>query len=261
MDSVFHFKRFDVFNSSSALKVGTDAVLLGAATILKGNEKRILDIGTGTGVIALMLAQRTAHDGSEPCDGKTIPVSGPQIIGIDIDAAAANEASRSFEASPWNERLFAQHCALSEYADQLYHPDGPAKHELFDLIVSNPPYYDDSLPAPDKRRNEARHTDSLSFREVISFAGDFLAPEGRLALILPFDVQRPLLRFASSFGLFPGNLLSVRTTSGKAPGRLIAQFTRSRIIPVPANQMLTIRHDGGYTDEYIELTKDFYLNF
>jgi len=260
MDDVFHFKRFDVFNSSSALKVGTDAVLLGAATVLGGKEKRILDIGTGTGVIALMLAQRTEY--AARCDeaGCTV-VAEPQIIGIDIDSSAVTEASRSFEASPWNERLCAQHCALSEFADRLYHPDAPAEHELFDLIVSNPPYYDDSLPAPDKRRNEARHTGSLSYREVISFAGDYLAPQGRLALILPFDVQRPLLRFASSFGLFPQRLISVRTTTNKAPCRLIAQFTRNRVIPVPANQMLTIRHEGGYTDEYIELTKDFYLYF
>jgi len=248
MDSLFHFKRFDVSNSGSALKVGTDAVLLGASAVVSEKEKRILDIGTGTGVIALMLAQRTESSSAE-------------ITGIDIDPLAAAEAGRSFEASPWCNRLFSRHISLADFADSLYHPEGPAEQELFDLIVSNPPYYDQSLPAPDPRRNEARHTETLSYREVISFAGDFLASKGRLAMILPFNEQRHLLRFASSFGLFPDKLLSVSTTSRKTPSRLIAQFTRRRIVPTPSNESLTIHQGSDYSPEYVELTKDFYLNF
>ena len=146
--SVFHFKKFDVRNDKSAMKVNTDGVLLGAVAPLKPTDRQILDIGTGTGTIALMLAQRLSQDAGE------IP-SGAMITGIDIDNDAAAEAGENFRESPWDGILAALHTPLSEY-----NPD-----RKFDLIVSNPPYYDASLTNPDARKAAARHTaDGLSYR-------------------------------------------------------------------------------------------------
>lgn len=234
MESSFKFKQFTVINGKSGLKVGTDGVLLGAATTVKGDEKRILDIGTGTGVIALMLAQRTADT---------------RITGIDIEEEVT--AGENFASSPWADRLEYVNISLGYYADS-----GPG---LFDLIVSNPPYYDDSLLCPDHARSEARHTESLSYREVITFANDFLSEDGSVAVITPKSEEARLNRFAASFGFFPIRAISIRTTAAKAPLRLISEFSRHR--SKTSTEVLTISDGDGYTSEYKELTKDFYLNF
>ena len=207
--STFHFKHFDVRNDLSTMKVNTDGVLLGAAVPLSGDETRILDVGTGTGTIALMLAQRLL--GVE----RTLPVSSKiQILGIDIDAPSVEEAAANFAASPWAECLRPELVPLQELD----------RAPRWDLIVSNPPYYDNSLQAPDPRRNAARHTEvgqSLSYRDLVSFAAASLSAGGRLALILPSVEEMPLLRYAASFSLFPKRITSVRTTPSKAPSRMI----------------------------------------
>ena len=154
--SVFHFKRFDVLNEASSMKVNTDGVLLGAATDIAPNDRYILDVGTGTGTIALMLAQRYSD----------IPESAltPErhICGIDIDGPSALEAAFNFNASPWAKMLEARHCPLRQYFPE---------HEL-DLIVSNPPFFDDSLLSPLERRSVARHTGgpALSFASLVDFS-------------------------------------------------------------------------------------------
>lgn len=250
MDSLFKFKRFSVENSGVGLKVGTDGVLLGALTgidglcedaslhscgaVAEGCGLRILDIGTGTGIIALMLAQRA-------------PLA--RITGIDIDCGSP--AGRNFANSPWNARLTFVGKSLADFMDSAPDP--------FDMIVSNPPYYDNSLVCPDDRRSAARHTDSLSYREVITFSNDFLSPGGIVSLILPRDEEQRLNRFASSFGFFPKILWRIRTTASKSPSRIIAEFSRTRTRP--EIKELTILDDGGYTEEYKQLTKEFYLDF
>lgn len=198
--SVFHFKRFDVVNEASAMKVNTDGVLLGAAVTLSDHDRLVLDAGTGTGTIALMLAQRYSD--------MNIP-EGLEITGIDIDEPSASEASANFASSPWSAGLRAEHCALSDY-----HPGGK-----LDLIVSNPPFFEDSLLPPEARRGMAKHTasDAMSYVELVDFAREHLSGDGRLSLILPADRETGLLRYAVSCGLVPFRILRVRTTPQKAP--------------------------------------------
>lgn len=231
-ETVFRFRRFEVRNRDSALKVGTDAVLLGAAMTILPSDRTALDIGTGTGVIALMAAQR-----SESCN----------IIGIDIDPASAEEASFNFSASPWKERLTSVCVPLS----------GFRTGQKFDLIFSNPPYYDSSLKNPDPREAAARHSDSLSIRDILSFAAERLSPEGRLSLILPSEGLRDLRRCAASFGLHPFRLLYIKTTAAKQPRRVVAEF--STAAAEVEEQCLTLSEAGEKTGEYRLLTQDFYL--
>lgn len=239
--SIFRFRRFSVSNDSSAMKVNTDGVLLGAAMTLLPGDRTLLDIGTGTGVIALMAAQRLSDLLPPSCTQL------PKIDAIDIDAASAAEAEANFAASPWPGWLSARHCPLSGYT-----PAGS-----IDLIFSNPPYFDNSLRNPDRRESAARHTDSLSWREICAFAAEHLTPEGRLALILPAECETPLRRTAASFGLYPFRLLRVRSTAAKAPSRLLAEFSRRR--EELREETLVLQEGPARTAEFAALTKDFYL--
>ena len=214
------------------MKVNTDGVLLGAAMTLPQDAPLMLDIGTGTGTIALMAAQR--HPGAT-------------IHAIDIDEASAREAAENFGASPWADRLSASCTALADFR-----PGCKYGH-----IFSNPPYYDNSLMNPDAREGEARHSVSLSYREILAFAADNLQEQGTLSLILPADTEKMLLRVAGAWGLFPFRLLRIRTTPAKKPSRLIAEFSRTRV-PVKED-ILTIQESGTYTQEYKSLTSEFYL--
>lgn len=227
---VFRFKRFSVTQDRSALKVGTDAVLLGAAMTIPEGCRNALDIGTGTGVIALMAAQRM--EGT--CEAR--------ITGIDIDAPSAEEAAANFAASPWSAHLASECTALACKCD-----GGP-----WDLIFSNPPYYDNSLRNPDEREATARHTGSLTVADICSFASANLAPSGQLSLILPSDQERALLRTAASFGLYAFRIVRIRTSERKSPRRIIAEFALSRPASV-REELLTLGADTG------ALTGDFYL--
>lgn len=235
--SVFRFKRFSITNELSAMKVNTDGVLLGAAAILQGDERRILDVGTGTGTIAAMLCQRLDDLGSA-CH---------MVTGIDIDEPSVREAAANFAACPWAEHLEARLCALQDYS-----PEAP-----IDLMVSNPPYFENALQAPEERRNAARHTTGLSYRELLAFAERHLSETGRMSIVLPADQEAPLLRCARSHGLFPSRIMRIRTTPRKAPARIVVDFSRTR--REAEEQLLTIQDAGAYTEEYRALTGDFYL--
>ena len=244
--SVFRFKKFEVRNEKSAMKVNTDGVLLGIAAPVNNSDSDVLDIGTGTGTIALILAQRL--HGS--C-GITDNVS---ITGIDIDAPAAEEAGINFNNSPWADSLTAKNISLEDFSTET-------GNKKFDLIVSNPPYYDSSLTNPDGKKAVARHTDlpqgSLSYREVMEFAARHLSETGRLSVVLPSDQEFAALRYARMCGLHLSHLLRVRTVERKQPKRFIATFVTA---PCECRtQLLTIMEKGKYTDEYISLVKDFYL--
>ena len=213
------------------MKVNTDGVLLGAAMTIPDNASLMLDIGTGTGTIALMAAQR--H-------------STASIHAIDIDEASAREAAQNFQQSPWGGRLTVFHTALADFK-----PDCRYGH-----IFSNPPYYDNSLTNPDGRKAEARHSLNLSYSHILAFAADHLTPEGTLSLILPADARKNLFREAGSWGLFPFRIMMIRTTPKKKPSRMIAEFSFRRA--TPSEELLTIQNSGKYTQEYISLTDDFY---
>ena len=219
------------------MKVNTDGVLLGALAPILPSDRTAIDIGTGTGTIALMLAQRYSDAG--------IPV---QLTGIDIDGPSASEATANFNASPWSDRLNSLHCSLNEFS-----PSGK-----FDLIVSNPPFFDESLKNQDARVSEARHGISLSYKDILSFAESRLTSEGRVALILPADTEKGLLREARSHSLFVSSTIRVSATSDKAPARIVVTFTRNRYSS-PMEKTISIQDSGAYTPEYLHLMRDFYL--
>lgn len=227
------------------MKVNTDGVLLGASMTIRHSDRYLLDIGTGTGTIALMAAQRL--DGMQAEDS-----SAQRISAIDIDEASATEAAANFSKSPWADNLQAFHSSLEEFSAAV----GDIK---YDLIFSNPPYFEASLNAPEERRNNARHTSTgLSYREILDFASQYLAEEGRVSLVLPSDTENPLCRHARMNGLHLYRILRIRTVPRKQPSRIIAEFSRTRT-DIPEDIVLTIQNEGKYTQEYLSLMQDFYL--
>lgn len=233
---MFRFKRFTINQDRTPMKVGTDGVLLGAWVNIYGEERRILDIGTGTGVIALMMAQR----------------SEASVDGVEIDEASALQATENVEASPWSERVSIHHTEI-----QGYRPN-----ERYDLIVSNPPYFVDSLTSPDSGRTTARHTTQLSFTELVDAVARLLGPDGRFAIILPtqesqlFDVQ-------SHKKLHLHRRCNIHSREGGEVKRVMSEYklgdNNTKIEPEEISIERDKRHD--YTDEYRKLTGDFYLKF
>ena len=304
--SVFRFKKFNVVNERSAMKVNTDGVLLGAVMTIRPSDRRLLDIGTGTGTIALMAAQRVmgipdqvGDDGVKIEDDRVkvgddgvkvgddgvmveddgvkigddgvmvgddrvkveddgvmveddVP-GGVVIDAIDIDEPSATEAAANFGNSPWAAALKAHLASLEDFAVGMHSQPG------YDLIFSNPPYFDNALQAPEERRNAARHTSTgLSYREILDFASVHLTEQGRVALVLPADTERELTRHARMSGLHLYKITRIRTVPRKSPTRIIAEFSRQRT-DSPEDIILTIQNEGQYTQEYLSLTKEFYL--
>ena len=256
--SEFRFKQFSVRNTDSALKVGTDAVLLGSLMTVHPGERRLLDIGTGTGVVALMAAQRLAGSAidapaAQRLAGSTISATAdagaayPEIIGIEIDGPSAEEARLNFESSPWAGMLEARHCSLQDFRS-------PGE---FDLIFSNPPYFDESLRNPDARESRARHTESLSYREVLAFAGEKLAPGGLVAMILPAESETAVRRCAAGFDLNLSRIVRIRTTLRKPPRRVVVEFSRLR--GQIREEELTMQNQDGFTEEYRRIAGAFLL--
>ena len=230
----FRFKQFELSNSLSAMKINTDGVLLGAWTDAIG-KTNILDVGTGTGIIAIMLAQRN---------------SSAKITAIDIDEFAAKEAATNVEKCPWNERLNVIHTDFKTFT-----PEGK-----FDLIVSNPPYFDNGIKAPDASRATARHNDTLDYAELISLASNILLDSGSLSLIAPYSRLDDITYNAELAKLYTTHQTCVfNKPSGNA---IRVMMTLSKCRTEKITDSIAIYADtGGYTEEYKHLTKDFYLNF
>ena len=208
---MFRFKQFTVDDALCAMKVGTDGVLLGAWAPLpegllrgvpNGEEKlrKVLDVGTGSGLIALMIAQR---------------MEDALVLGIDVDEGAVRQAEANFAASPWAKRLQVQQLSLQELAAD------ESRRGTFDLIVSNPPYFVDSLKNPDAGRRLARHTDTLSLEALIAGAARLLTQDGTLALILPAEAEQRLIRVAKENTLSPYYITRVHTREGKPAKRVL----------------------------------------
>lgn len=248
----FRFKRFNVVNERSAMKVNTDGVLLGASLTIDPLSRRFLDVGTGTGTIALMVAQRVSDmimsEAEVPSAGADV-----RIDAIDIDEPSASEAADNFRNSPWSSMLAVREASLDAFQSEL-HSD-----VRFDQIFSNPPYFDDSLQAPDQRRNDSRHTSTgLSYRELLEFAKDRLSPAGHISIVLPADTESALTRHARMCGLHLFRIVRIKTVPRKQPIRIIAEFSFRRV-DAPIDETLTIQNEGRYTEEYLALTKEFYL--
>lgn len=218
------------------MKLGTDSVVLGASMTLLPEDRFLLDAGTGTGVIALLAAQRLSETGADF-----------HIDALDVDAPSAGEASLNFKDSPWADRLSARHLPLLEYAPET---------EL-DCIFSNPPYFDESLRNPDPRLSRARHTSSMSYRDLCEYARENLSPRGRLSLILPSDCRKSLIRTAASFGLTPFRIISVRTTLRKPPLRIVAEFCREEFRTPVLEEELNLQ-EPNCTDNFLCREKSLY---
>lgn len=228
----FAFKQFTVRHDRCAMKVGTDGVLLGAWTDLS-HSRRILDIGTGTGLIALMLAQRCMD---------------ARITAIDLDSAAVEQAQENIQASPWKDRIEALQQDIC-----TYHPNG-----TFDTIVSNPPYFIDSLKCPDGQRSTARHTDTLDADRLIGKVSELLTSDGQFSIILPAEQTEDLIRVAGEKGLHPSRQTWVITRPGLSPKRILMEFRKIPVTLQPDELVIELeRH--VYSEEYIALTKEFYL--
>ena len=264
---IFRFKKFEVVNEKSAMKVNTDGVLLGALMTIRPSDRHLLDIGTGTGTIALMAAQRLSAVGDHTTrsaenkgyasldrmasDCRNTPES-LYVHAIDIDEASATEAGENFRNSPWPDMLQAFHTSLDGFLQICGNRE-------YDLVFSNPPYFEDSLNAPQERRNNARHTSTgLSYREILDFASDRLSEKGHVALVLPAETENSLCRHARMSGLHLFRIVRVRTVPRKQPSRIIAEFSRTRV-DAPEDMTLTIQNEGKYTQEYLSLMHDFYL--
>lgn len=219
------------------MKVGTDGVLLGAWARLAENHRRILDIGTGTGLIALMAAQRTEAWGAE-------------IVGVEIDPSAAEDARENVARSEWNERVEIVRTSIQDYL-----PEGN-----FDHIISNPPYFVSSLLSPDAARTTARHTTSLSFDELATAASRLLAPGGVLSVVLPYDAAPDMTLAAARKGFFLARRTDVSSKTRGKPLRSLLEYGH-RPLPTAVDNLTIHLPDGDYTPEYRELTKAFYLKF
>lgn len=229
----FRFKQFSVADNHSTLKVGTDAVLLGAWIDPKGAQ-RILDIGTGCGLIALMLAQKSiAH-----------------IDGIDIDAPSIEEAKRNFTASPWGGRLKAHHQSLQEYT--LGNPN------LYDIVVSNPPFFDNDLPASTLTRNKAKHTHHLSFHELCLGMATLLTDNGTAYLILPTTEAKKIRSMAEHIGLYAHTITYIQPTPTKEPNRWLMAFGKTKTATTISSLLLR-EEDNRYTNAYKKFTEGYYL--
>lgn len=248
---IFRFKQFSVKDDVSAMKVGTDAVMLGGVMTLSSEDRTLLDVGTGSGIISLMVAQRLSVMKSD--------VQSFFIDAIDVDSGAAVEAAENFSASKWGDSLRSIHSSLEGYTELLRGIDFRLVCK-YDVIFSNPPYFDFSLQSPDARRAAARNSDvGLSYREIIDFAVEFLSDCGRLSLVLPASVEGDLIGYALSRGLSPFRIVRARSVARKAPVRIIAEFSFAHN-DFPEELLLTINGEGGYTSEYTEFVRDFYLN-
>ncbi len=231
-NNYFQFKQFTIFQDRCAMKVGTDGVLLGAWAT-HPYPRRILDIGSGTGLISLMLAQR---------------FSNAVIDGVEIHDEAALQARENIDRTEWSSRI-------NIYQKDFLQFENKSK---YNLIVSNPPFFENSLEAPDLHRCNARHTSSLSLESLISGAKEKLTPDGKITLVLPCNRLEHLKEICTYEKLYFEKLLWIKTTPKKSAKRVLITFS-SKKNKIDESEMIVELQRHVYSEEYIALTKDFYL--
>jgi tRNA1Val (adenine37-N6)-methyltransferase len=235
MSSPFQFKEFTIHQDRCAMKIGTDGVLLGAWASVRKNIFSILDIGSGTGVIALQLAQRTQAE---------------LIDAIEIDENAFEQCVDNFENSPWADRLFCYHASAQDFAKEI--------DEAYDLIISNPPFYSEDYKTENDARDTARFTDALPFEHLIECVYNLLSEDGIFALILPRKEEDSFIEMASEAGLFPKRICRVRGNVTSEEKRSLIEFSfRSTETEYEELTIEIERHK--YTEAYKNLVQDFYL--
>ncbi|NVK09997.1 MAG: methyltransferase [Tenacibaculum sp.] len=234
----FEFKEFTVHQDKTAMKVGTDAVLLGAWCNLGDFPDAMLDVGSGTGVISLMLAQRS--------DAMTIDA-------VEVDGDAYQQTVENFEQSDWGDRLFCYNASFVEFAEEM-----SEEEEEYDIIVSNPPFYTDNYETEDLARNKARFTSSLSFEELLKGVSEILSENGRFSTIIPFKEEVDFIKLAKKHNLYLNRVCRVKGNPMSEIKRSLLElsFTESSI---QEEELIIETKRHQYTDAYINLTKDFYL--
>ena len=240
----FQFKQFLVKQDRSAFKVGTDGVLLGAWASVE-NAGSILDVGTGTGLIALMLAQRTAAG---------IVDAGIHIVALEIEKASCEQAMDNVRMSPWDQRIKVINRSFQDYCE--------TEPAMFDLIVSNPPFFSDSRKPDNPGKEISRHDTLLGLGEMVMGVGKLLTPEGKFCVILPVEESNKLQKLAGENGLHLYRICRVSPNTKLPVKRHLLEFRRKTVDTVEESEMAIERdRRHEYTDAYRELTRDFYLAF
>ena len=230
--SHFRFKQFTIAHDRSTMKVGTDAVLL-AAWARMHDATALLDIGTGCGVIALMLAQRT--------------IAAAHIHAVEMDVESAAQAAENFAASPWPEKLQVHQTKIQDFDPIM----------RFDLIISNPPFFNRSLTPPNARRGHARHTSSLGFLDLLHAVDGLLDHHGRFNVILPFNEGNDFIRQAEVFGFRCSRKWKCKSKNSKPWERWLLEWTRMDL-PAETGEIVINGSNDHWSDDYIRLTQDFY---
>jgi tRNA1Val (adenine37-N6)-methyltransferase len=235
-ENYFQFRQFIIFQDKCSMKVTTDGVLLGAWADTQ-NINRALDVGTGSGLIALMIAQR----------------SEALIDAVEIDPPACRQACENADRSPWKDRIRIYPLTFQQFVS--------ISTEKYDLIISNPPFFRNALKSPDMRRSEARHELSLTHEELLKIAATLLTPRGRLCVILPYPEKDNFPELASIYGLHMQRVTAVKTTPHVSFSRILMSFGSLPASRTERTELVIHQADGTYSKEYIEITRNFYLYF
>ena len=233
--SEFKFKQFTVKQDNCAMKIGTDSVLLGSWTSLKHNPFSILDIGAGTGVLSLMMAQRSQAE---------------IIDAIEIDDKAYEQCVDNFEQSNWSDRLFCYHASLDEFTEEI--------EDKYDLLICNPPFYSEDFKTQNNQRDIARFQEAMPFEHLIESASKLLSKNGNFCVVIPYKEEQKFIELASKKGLFPNTVLRVQGNPYSEIKRSLIEFSFTEsTTDIDILIIETDRHQ--YTKSYVDLTKDFYI--
>ena len=230
----FQFKQFRVIQEKAAMKVGIDGVLLGAWAGLHG-AMRVLDVGTGTGLLALMAAQRT----------------NAFINAVELEPEAASEALSNFQQSRWSMRISLSVCPFQDFQVPT----------IYDHIISNPPFFENGSKSASSKKAQARHADTLTLNELLEKSESLLAENGKISLILPFDKEAQLISLAESLGFYITRFWRVAPDETKKPHRILAELSKSPALPETGDLYIRDAASGSYSARYREITRDFYLAF
>jgi tRNA1Val (adenine37-N6)-methyltransferase len=226
---------FAIQQDRCAMKVGTDSVLLGAWCPIENNPFSVLDIGAGTGILSLMIAQRSNAE---------------QIDALEIDEDAYEQCVENFENSPWGDRLFCFHAGLDEFVKE--------PEDEYDLIISNPPFYAEDYKSENEQRDLARFQDALPFENLIEAADLLLSENGIFAVIIPYKEEEKFINMCAEVELYPVKVTRVKGTPITEIKRSLLAFKRNEC-NLSAGELIVEINRHEYTDDYINLTKDFYF--
>lgn len=233
---MFQFKQFSIQQDRCAMKVGTDSVLLGAWCPIENNPFSVLDIGAGTGILSLMIAQRSHAE---------------QIDALEIDEDAYEQCVENFENSPWGDRLFCFHAGLDEFVEE--------PEDEYDLIISNPPFYAEDYKTENSQRDLARFQEAMPFEDLIEAADLLLSENGIFAVIIPYKEEEKFIDLCAKVELYPIKVTRVKGTSTTEIKRSLLAFKRYELSTLTADELIIEINRHEYTDDYINLTRDFYL--